>query len=114
MARFTTLILVGSKRSEMGAPQPQRPSEPVPWPFRTVESPMRMSEGRLGLAGPLRPRPASRARASGEVAGMAGGVFGAADVAGAAAGGVGGAVFRAARAARGIRQVTAAASRAWF
>ena len=67
MARLTTLILSGSKRSAMGAPQPQRPSEPVPWPLRTVESPMRMSDGRSGLAGPLRPRPFSWVRASGGV-----------------------------------------------
>ena len=59
MARLTTLILAGSKRSARGAPHPQRPSEPLPCPLRTVESPTRIREGRLGLAGPVRPRSAS-------------------------------------------------------
>src|ERR1035437_4790244 len=116
MARLTTLILAGSKRSAMGAPHPQRPSEPRPWPLRTVESPMRMSEGSLGLAGPVRPGPASCVLASGGMRGVAGGVAGVVgEAAGDAGGGaaVGGACW-AARASRGTRQVMAAARRAWL
>ena len=101
--------LGGVEEVGMGWPQPQRPSEPVPPPLRTVESPMRMREGRLGLAGSLRPRRFTCPAASswGRTAGGAPGVAAAgADAAGA--------ICCAAKARRGIRQVTAAASRAWF
>jgi hypothetical protein len=97
MARLTTLIFAGSKRSAIGAPHPQRPSEPTPWPLRTVESPTRMMDGRAGLAGPVRPRPFSWVAASGG--------------AGRTAAGSGRACW-AASASSGIRHVTAAASRA--
>src|SRR5580658_2057080 len=55
MARLSTLILLVSKRSTRGSPQPHWPPAPSAWPLRTVESPTRNRVRSLGLAGGLRP-----------------------------------------------------------
>src|ERR1700727_2731295 len=55
MARLSTLILVVSKRSTRGSPQPHWPPAPSAWPLRTVESPTRKSVGSLGFVGGLSP-----------------------------------------------------------
>ena len=50
IARLTTLIFPASKAAASGSPQPNWPSIPVPRPLRTVESPIKNSVGRRGIA----------------------------------------------------------------